>query len=486
MGFCGIADDRGPELLDYIDCIFQYTTFYKIPVIGIPVSIFFTILIAIYLFFKLNCAPITLFKHSLDIVQDKYTNKNAPGAFTPKEAIYAAALGTVGLGSVGGMAVAIGFGGPGAVFWLIVIGIFLSILKFSEIALGHKFRIVDEKEGKASGGPFLYMEKSFEFLKMPKLGKCIGMFYAFLMLLCVFFSTNMFQCGQTMLVLESNFDIFQSDLSHWILGGIVVALVGITISGGLEGISKIANKLVPFMTLSYIVAALIILAVNIQGIPEAFSTIIREAFNLKAATGGLIGGVAYGALRSLYVTESGAGTSAISHSSAKTTNHIMEGCTGFIEVLFPMIVCLMTGLIVVVTKSHEMEGALGVVMTSNAFSSVASWFSIILTIQVPFLAITTAITWGLYGDRVWTYFFGVKAPKLLFKILFLLCTLGGFVIRDQTLVVRLADYVWISMVVPNVIVLFLMRNVIKTDLTEYLRKIKSGEISKVKTAEENK
>jgi AGCS family alanine or glycine:cation symporter len=479
MGFCGIADDRGPELLDYIDCIFQYTTFYKVPVIGLPISILFVLLVAFYFFFKLNFAPITLFKHAIDVVKDKYTDKNAPGAFTPKEAIYAAALGTVGLGSVGGMAVAIGFGGPGAVFWIVVMGVILSTLKFSEIALGHKFRTIDKEEGKAFGGPFKYMEESFKFLKMPKTGKFIGKFYGFLMLLCVFFSTNMFQCGQTVLVLESNFDIFQSEMSHWILGGIAVALIGLTISGGLEGISKISNKLVPFMTVSYILAALIILIVNINGLPEAFSTIIHEAFNLKAATGGLIGGIAYGSLRSMYTTEAGSGTSAISHSSAKTKHHVMEGCTGFIEVLFPMVVCLMTGLIVVVTKSHEMKNAIGVVMTSNAFASVASWFPIILTVQVPFLAITTAITWGLYGDRVWSYFFGSKAPKLLFKILFLLCTLGGFVIKDQSLVVRLADYVWISMVVPNVIVLFLMRNVIKADLVDYLKKLKSGEIAKV-------
>jgi AGCS family alanine or glycine:cation symporter len=154
----------------------------------------------------------------------------------------------------------------------------------------------------------------------------------------------------------------------------------------------------------------------------------------------------------------------------------MEGCTGFIEVLFPMIVCLMTGLIVVATNSHTISGAVGVVMTSNAFASVASWFPIILTIQVPFLALTTAIAWGLYGDRVWKYLFGDSMPDWIFKIIYLTFTFGGFVIIDQTLIIRLADYIWISMVVPNVITLFMMRNIIKADLDDYLRRLKSGEI----------
>jgi AGCS family alanine or glycine:cation symporter len=494
MGLC-VVEAVDLKLLDYIDCFFRYTTFYKVPIINLPISIFFTLVVAFYFFIKLDFAPIKLFKHSLDIVKDKYTDKNAPGDFTPKQAIYTAALGTVGLGSVGGMAVAIGFGGPGAVFWIIVMGVVLSVLKFSEIALGHKFRTVDFEKKTAHGGPFQYISESFKMLKMPVFGKFIGKFYGFVMLFAVFFSTNMFQCGQTALVLGENVSFLSQTKSGeflsniignsgaittniycWILGGIATFLIGITIMGGMSGVAKVAGALVPFMTVSYVVSAIIILFVNVTKLPAAFSLIISEAFNYKAITGGMMGGIAYGSLRSIYTSESGAGTSAISHSSAKTKEHIMEGCTGFIEVLFPMIVCLMTGLIVVATNSHTISGAVGVVMTSNAFASVASWFPIILTIQVPFLALTTAIAWGLYGDRVWKYLFGDSMPDWIFKIIYLTFTFGGFVIIDQTLIIRLADYIWISMVVPNVITLFMMRNIIKADLDDYLRRLKSGEI----------
>ena len=494
MALC-TTDAIDLKLLDYIDCFFKYTTFYKVPIIGLPISIFFTLLVAFYLFIKLDFAPIRLFKHSLDIVKDKYTDKNAPGDFTPKQAIYTAALGTVGLGSVAGMAVAIGFGGPGAVFWLVIMGIVLSTLKFAEIALGHKFRTVDLEKNTAYGGPFQYIAESFKVLKLPKFGKFIGKFYAIMMMLAVFFATNMFQCGQTALVLgdnlsflkQSNSTPFLADIiGHseaittniycWILGVIVVLLIGLTIIGGMSGVAKIAGALVPFMTISYVLCALVILIVNFAKIPYAINVIMVEAFNLKAATGGLIGGIAYGSLRSMYTSESGAGTSAISHSSAKTKEPIMEGCTGFVEVLFPMIVCIMTGLIVVATESYKIEGAVGVVMTSNAFASVSSWFPALLTIQVPFLALTTAIAWGLYGDRVWKNLFGDTLPDWLFKILYLGCTFGGFVIIDQTLVIRLADYIWISMVLPNVITLLFMRNILKADLVDYLRRLKSGEI----------
>lgn len=479
MSICKATDGISPDFLDYIDCFFGYTTFYKVPVIGLPISILFTLIIAVYFFVKMDFAPIKLFPHAIDVIRDKYTNKKAPGSFTPKEAIFAAALGTVGLGSVGGMAVAISLGGPGAVFWVIISGIVCSVLKFSEISLGHKFRTIDKEKNRANGGPFQYIEESFKFLKMGLFGKFLGKFYGFFMLLAVFFATNMFQCGQTILVLESNFNIFSSDLAHWITGLVTVSLVGASIMGGLEGIAKIAGALVPFMTISYIISAIIILVVNSSQLPEAIATIFHSAFDFKAVTGGLIGGIAFGALRALYTTEAGSGTSAIAHSSAKTEHHIMEGCTAFIEVLFPMIVCLMTGLIIVATKSHELTGAIGVTITSHAFSSVSSWFPYLLAVQVPFLAITTAITWGLYGEKVWIYLFNNKLPQWIFKPVFLCFTLLGFIIKDQSFVVRLADYVWISLVVPNVVVLFLMRNVIKADMIDYIRRIKSGEIKRV-------
>lgn len=497
MALCAV-EEIDLKLLDYIDCFFRYTTFYKVPVINLPISIFFTLLAAFYFFIKLDFAPIKLFKHSLDIVKDKYTDKNAPGDFTPKQAIYTAALGTVGLGSVGGMAVAIGFGGPGAVFWVVVMGIVLSILKFVEIALGHKFRTVDLEKGTAHGGPFQYISESFKMLKMPTLGKFIGKFYGFIMLFAVFFSTNMFQCGQTALILGENINFLSQTKSGefltgiigdsgaistniycWIIGAIATFLIGMTIMGGMSGVARVAGALVPFMTISYVLSAIVILLVNVSKLPSALGLIVSEAFNVKAASGGMIGGIVYGSLRSMYTSESGSGTSAISHSSAKTREHIMEGCTGFIEVLFPMIVCLMTGLIVVATNSHTIPGAVGVVMTSNAFSSVASWFPIILTIQVPFLALTTAIAWGLYGDRVWKYLFDGAIPDWIFKIIYLTFTFGGFVIIDQTLIIRLADYIWISMVVPNVITLLMMRNVIKADFDDYMKRLKGGEIKMI-------
>lgn len=497
MGLCAV-EGVDLKLLDYVDCFFNYTTFYKVPIINLPISIFFTLLVAFYLFIKLDFAPIKLFKHSIDIVKDKYTDKNAPGSFTPKQAIYTAALGTVGLGSVGGMAVSIGFGGPGAVFWVVMMGVVLSILKFSEIALGHKFRTIDKENNTAHGGPFQYIAESFKMLKMPVFGKFIGKFYGFIMLFAVFFSTNMFQCGQTALVLGENLSFLSqknsgefltgiigdsgaltTNIYCWILGGAATFLIGITIMGGISGVAKVAGALVPFMTVSYVISAIIILLVNAAKLPAAFGMIISEAFNLKSVSGGMIGGIAYGSLRSMYTTESGAGTSAIAHSSAKTKEHIMEGCTGFIEVLFPMIVCLMTGLIIVATNSHLIEGAIGIVMTSNAFASVASWFPIILTIQVPFLALTTAIAWGLYGDRVWKYLFGNTMPDWIFKVLYLLCTFGGFVIIDQSLIIRLADYVWISMVVPNVITLLMMKNIIKADFDDYIRRLKNGDIKMI-------
>ena len=438
------ASDINPidlKLLDYIHCFFKYTTFYEVPIIKLPISIFFTLLVAIYFFIKLDFAPIRLFKHALDIVKDKYTDKNAPGDFTPKQAIYTAALGTVGLGSVGNMAAAVVVGGPGSVFWVVVTGIILSILKFTEITLGHKFRTINIEKNTAHGSPFQYIKESFKMLKMPKFGKFISIVYAIMIMLAVFFATNMFQCGQTSVILGENInflsqknstpfleniighsDAITTNIYCWILGAVIVALIGMTIMGGMTGVAKIARALVPFMTISYIISAIIILIVNFSKIPHAFGMILSEAFNAKA----IIAGIAVGASRAMFASESGAGTSAIAHSSAKTKEPIMEGCTGFIEALFPLTVCFVTGLIVVLTNAYMVDGLVGVGITSYAFGSVASWFPIVLIIQVPFLALTTAIAWGLYGETVWKNLFGDSVSTWIFKLLYLTCTFGGY------------------------------------------------------------
>lgn len=462
--------------LQYIDLFFQYTTFWEVPLINLPISIFLALVLAIYLSIKFGFIQFTLFKHSIDIVKDKFTIKTDPGSFTPKQAIYTAALGTVGLGSVGGMAVAISMGGAGAVFWVTLMGFFLSILKFSEIFLGHKFRDIDPSNNTAEGGPFKYIDRSFEYLKMPLLGKFIGKVYALIMILAAFLTTNMFQCGQTSLILAQNFPIL-GDYT-WIMGIVGSILIAISILGGASTVGKIASALVPFMTISYILSTIVILAFNFKILHHALYTIIHDAFNFKAASGGFFGGLAYGSLRSLFTTESGAGTSGIAHSSSKTKDPVMEGCTAFIEFLFPMIVCLMTGLIIVATGSYKI-GGVGVVMTANAFSSVANWFPMLLTVQVPFLALTTVIAWGLYGEKTWLYFFNNKIPGWIYKVIFICFTFLGFVIKDQSFVVRIADYMWITMCLPNLIVIFFMRNMISEHLKEYVNKLKSDKIKKV-------
>lgn len=464
------------KILSFIDVFFQYTTFWKVPVINLPISIFLALVLAVYLTIKFSFIPFTLFTHAVDIVRDKFTKKSDLGAFTPKQAIYTAALSTVGLGSVGGMAVAISMGGVGAVFWVFIMGFIFSTLKFSEIFLGHKFRRVDEFNKSAEGGPFDYIDKSFEFLKMPFAGRVLGKVYAFIMIITAFVTTNMFQCGQTSLIIVQNFPIL-SDYT-WILGLGAVALIGISILGGASSIARIAGALVPFMTISYILSAFVIILFNLKAMPLALKLIMQDAFNFKAMSGGFFGSIAYGALRSLFTTESGSGTSAIAHSSSKTKDPVMEGCTAFIEFMFPMVVCVMTGLIIVVTESYKING-LGVVMTANAFRSVADWFPMLLTFQVPFLALTTSIAWGLYGEKTWNYFFNGRVPGWIYKSIFLICSFIGFIAKDQSIVVRTGDYLWISMCVPNLIVIFLMRNFIYDHLVEYKRKLKSGEIKQV-------
>ena len=439
---------------------------------GFPFLIAWLICGGIFFMIRLNFANIRLFKHAIDVVRGKYSSDKDPGKISHTEAIYTAALSTVGLGSVSGVAIAVVAGGPGAVVWMVIAGFTCMSLKFSEILMGHKYRTIKE-DGEILGGPFNYIKQALAEKKIGKLGSILGVFYAIALFGTSLGAANMFQSNQTAEVLMDNFQWLNGH-SH-LIGLSIVIMVGLVIIGGMKVLAKVASAMVPFTTVFYLIAVLVIIVMNIDKLPATLYFMLREAFNTKAISGGIVGIASIGFARAMYSTEAGGGTSAIAHASAKTTESVRAGCAGFIEILFALFVCTFTGIAITITGVYkDAPGVGGILVIKDAFASVASWFPAVLAISVPFLAVTTIIAWSYYGSMAWRFVFGNRG-LMIFRIIFLSATYYGAIAKDTGLIIELCDYIWLAATIPNILTLYILSSQIKHDLDKYEKKLKNKE-----------
>lgn len=444
---------------------------------GFPFLVAWLICGGIFFMIRLRFANIRLFKHAIDVVRGKYSSDKDPGKITHTEAIYTAALSTVGLGSVSGVAIAVVVGGPGAIVWMIIAGFTCMSLKFSEILMGHKYRIIKE-DGEILGGPFNYIKQALAEKKLGKLGSILGGFYAIALFGTSLGAANMFQSNQTVEVLMDNFQLLNGH--NHLIGLSIVIIVGLVIIGGMRVLARVASAVVPFTTLFYLIAVLIIIMMNIGKLPATLYFMLCEAFNTKAISGGIVGivGIAsIGFARTMFSTEAGGGTSAIAHATAKTTEPVRAACAGFIEILLALLVCMLTGIAITITGAYQDASNVGgILITKNAFASVNSWFPTVLAISVPFLAITTIIAWGYYGSMAWRFVFGNRGI-IIFRIIFLSATYYGAIINDTGAIIEFCDYMWLMATLPNILTLYIFSNQIKHDLDKYENKLRNKEFT---------
>ena len=414
---------------------------------------------------------IKYFRHAIHVVRDKYLVPDDPGYISHSQAIYTSALSSVGLGSVAGVAVAVVVGGPGAIFWLTVIAIFNMTIKFAEVYLAHKYRQFKD-DGTILGGPFFYIREGMAKNGMIRLGKIMAIVYGVAMLLNAMGGANMFQANQTALVISQT---SKSIAAHpQLIALLITGSVAAVVIGNLKQISKIAESVVPLMTISYLIVAIIVVLNNIHNIIPALRIIVVEAFYPKAMYGSVATAATMGFLRATYATETGGGTSGIAHAPSKTKESIREGMTGFIEILLSASVCILTGLIVVITGAYEKaEGIGGVLVTRAALETVSPAFGNALAVIVFFLAITTIIAWHYYGSVAWRAIFGDRGLPI-FTTIFLSATYYGSIAGNTPNVVQLCDYFWVAITIPNMIVIYIMAPSIKRDLNEYTDKLKKG------------
>ncbi|MDF1824252.1 MAG: alanine/glycine:cation symporter family protein [Verrucomicrobiales bacterium] len=327
---------------------------------GVTLPIVLILLAATAIFLTLYFKFINLrgFGIALRTAKGKYTDPDAPGQITHFQALSAALSATVGLGNIGGVAVAIGIGGPGATFWMIVMGLCGMTTKFAECTLGVKYRRI-AKDGSVKGGAMYYLRDGLKEIGMGPIGAVLAVMFAIFVIGGAFGAGNMFQSNQAFSQFSSTFldpGIAGSGGAKLTFGIILAVAVGLVIIGGIVRIAHVTAFLVPFMCGIYVIAATIILLTNLGEIIPAISTIISAAFSNEAVTGGLVGILIQGVRRAAFSNEAGLGSAPIAHSAVKTDKPASEGFVALLEPFVDtVVVCTMTALVIVITGTWQVS-----------------------------------------------------------------------------------------------------------------------------------
>ncbi|KFB02358.1 alanine glycine permease [Mangrovimonas yunxiaonensis] len=425
-------------------------------------------------------------------IKDTIRDESAHGEVSHFQALATAVSGTVGLGNIAGVAVAIATGGPGATFWMIVCGLLGMSTKFVECTLGVKYRDVG-KDGTIYGGPMYYLSKGLKATGKSGLGKALAGIFAVLCVGASFGGGNAFQSNQATVQISSLIGL-EGGATGTIIGVILAVLVGVVIIGGIKRIAKITERVVPFMAGIYVLAALVIIFANFNYIDDAFKLIIEGAFTPMAGLGGFMGVLIVGFQRAAFSNEAGAGSAAIAHSAVRTKYPASEGVVALLEPFIDtVVICTMTALVIIffnidganmqsvftygaVEGSNVMINATGekiggVDLTSEAFDSVIPGFSYVLTIAIVLFAFSTMISWSYYGLQSWKFLFGRgKVADLVYKILFLLfVVIGAAATLDA--VIKFSDAMILALVFPNMVGLLLLFPRVREEMKRYLNAI---------------
>ncbi len=423
-------------------------------------------------------------------VVDTIGDESKEGEVSHFQALATAVSGTVGLGNIAGVAVAIALGGPGATFWMIVCGLIGMSTKFVECTLGVKYRDVGS-DGTVYGGPMYYLSRGLNERGMKGLGKALAIIFAVLCVGASFGGGNAFQSNQAAVQLTTMFNLEGGSVGV-IIGVVLAILVGIVIIGGIKKIASVTEKIVPFMAGVYVLASLVIIFANIEYVGEAFSMIFAGAFTPDAGIGGVVGVIIVGFQRAAFSNEAGAGSAAIAHSAVKTKYPASEGVVALLEPFIDtVVICTMTALVIIffnmdagafdygnsvnstvlLNESQTYVG--GVDLTSMAYDSVIPGFRYVLTIAIVLFAFSSMISWSYYGLQSWKYLFGRgKKADTVYKILFLLfVVIGAGATLDA--VIKFSDAMILALVFPNMIGLLLLFPKVKEEFNKYLGDIKA-------------
>ena len=436
-----------------------------------PYMLAFIALTGLYLTIGLKFMPIMKIPYGFKLLKAKSDNSEK-GEIPARSALFTAMSATVGTGNIAGVATAIALGGPGAIFWMWVMGFVGMATKYGEAVLAVKYRETDSN-GSYVGGPMYYIKNG-----LGEKWKWLGFLFALFGTIAAFGIGNMVQSNTVANQLQNTLQI-----DPLTTGIIIASISGLVIIGGVKRISTFAATLVPIMAFIYIISALIIVIMNLNKVPEAFGIIIDSAFNGTAATGGFAGAtvlmaIRFGIARGVFSNEAGLGSAPIAHAAAKTNSPVKQGSIAMLGTFIDtIIICSLTALVIVISGAWK-SGDNGAVLTSNAFVyGLPAIGESIITISLILFAFTTIIGWSYYGERCSAYIFGTKAI-MLYRVLWLLSiilgayalNLGGTTAESVNLIWLIAGVMNGFMAIPNLIALVLLSPVIFQLSKEYFSK----------------
>lgn len=416
----------------------------------------------IYLTFLLKGLQFRKLYHSLWLALVKRKEEKSEGDITHFQALMTALAATVGTGNIAGVATAIAIGGPGALFWMWITGLFGMATKYAEAVLAVKYRIKD-KNGNMSGGPMYYLANGMNL-------KWLGALFAVFAAVAAFGIGNMVQSNSVADAVKYSFDLPVE------ITGIILALAtGIVLLGGIKSIGKVTGILVPFMVIFYFLAALFVVIIHIDQIPSVISQVLVEAFTDTAAVGGFAGAtimmtIRSGISRGVFSNESGLGSSPIAAAAAQTKHPVTQALVSMTQTFIDTIViCSMTGFAILVSDVLN-TGLTGATLTQKAFETAlpGEWGGIVVSIGLIFFAYSTILGWSYYGEKSLEYLLGEKSVKP-YRLLFVIMVFVGAVVKLD-LVWTFADIMNGLMALPNLIALLGLSGIVAAETRNYFNK----------------
>lgn len=456
--------------------------FYAIPVAGTQVPLIVIWLAVAAVFFTVYLRFINLRALGLAIrhVKGDFSDPTARGEISHFKAVATAISGTVGVGNIGGVAVAISLGGPGAAFWLFLAGLLSMSTKLVECTLGVKYRRYNA-DGSVSGGPMFYLEAYFSERGWPLLGKGMGAFYALALVIGCLGIGNMFQSNQAyaqVLVITGGEASALVDMG-WLFGLGLAAVVAAVIIGGIQSIARVAAILVPVMAVLYVVSCVIVITLSAEHLPGALQLVLSEALTGQAASGGALGAVIIGFQRALFSNEAGIGSASIAHAAVKTEAPASEGITALLEPFIDtVVICSLSSLVILTTAMpHNLMGSglAGIELTSAAFAWHFAWAPYVIAVAALLFAFSTTLAWSYYGLKGWTYLVGEgRFRALIFQLVF--C---GFIalgcMLELSAVLDFSDAMVFLIAVPNILALYLFAPRVKREVEHYVASVREQE-----------
>ena len=439
--------------------------FSSVTLLGVDVQLIVLWLFAAMVFFTFRLGFLNLrgFAIGWRVLTGRYVDPDAPGELSPFQALSTALASTVGLGNIAGVAIAIAMGGPGAAFWMIIIGFFAMSLKYAEVTLAVRYRVIND-DGTVSGGPMWYLSRGLAERGLPLLGKILATAYA---LFALFAFVQIVQVNQSYAQLSEVAGLQRG--AGWALayGVLIAAIAALVLIGGARSIGRVTARLTPFMCALYVCGVLVVLGVNLHAVPGAVATMVYDAFSADAAAGGIAGSFVAGMRRAAYSNEAGIGSASIAHSAVKTRQPASQGFVALIEPFIDtVVICAATALVIITTGVWD-DGYKDIAMTSAAFGTVSSWFPYILAGAVSLFAFSTILAAGYYSLQIIDYFSRHSSWMRRIYLCFFCGLLPVGAMVDVTTVTNLIDSLFFMLSIPNLIGLYLMHRVVGEETASF-------------------